>query len=73
MDRRAILEEIHKYAEPPTLDEDEVTVTQYAEFANVTHRQAEGALKRMMREGKAERRKVVFEAHRCWAYRLTVE
>jgi hypothetical protein len=71
MDKRAILEEIQQYCNPPGLADDEVTVKELADFDDeLTPRQAAYRLDRAVRDGVMTRREVQHDGHRCWAYKV---
>ncbi len=73
--RRAILDEVARYNQRATLEEDEVTVADYAEVFGCGHQLASQRLKTLASEGVMSMRSNVYDPRTgkvCNAYRLIV-
>jgi hypothetical protein len=68
--RRQIMEEVAEFATPPRLEEDEFTVTQYAEENNVPPNTVRRQLDKAVDDGRLDSRWVIHNGARCKAYSL---
>ena len=65
-----IAQEIAKLSQLEGLGEDEITIRMYADTHSITYARAQSSLSRAYLVGVVTRRKVSYEGHECWAYRL---
>ena len=70
-ERRAIAQEMRELITTPTLAENEITASMYAEANGITKRQADSVLKRAVAKQQITRRaeKVLHQGNWQWAYR----
>ena len=69
-EKRAIAQEIMEIITAPTLAENEITASMYAEANGITKRQADSVLKRAVANQQITRRdeKVLYQGNWQWAY-----